>query len=87
MAMQKAQSYKGIQLDDAVIRVRKVVADWEASALFVFGRIYANATETEPIDELSFMRPFVYTPYTGDVIEFGYNLLKQLPEFSGAIDV
>lgn len=90
MALKLATTYKTLPVPDGYFRITSVIPDPDNKKIRVLYQLwpsqaYRNFLGASPLDTAEVAFP--YETATGDIMTFGYNKLKTLQKFAGAVDV
>lgn len=83
MAISKSMDFRGLTVENAYIRVDRIIGGKRAGFSAEAG-CYASPTTTQPFDNIGFGFNYVEGE---DTMTSAYKALKSLPQFSDAVDV
>lgn len=83
MAIQKSVQFKGLGVGSAYIEIIHIGSHKEIPSTHIGFRVWTDATKTNMLEMQG-----INLPYDPDMtVQKAYLAMKQMPEFTGAIDV
>lgn len=83
MAIQKSLQFKGLDVGSAYIEIIHIGSHKEIPSTHIGYRVWKDATKTNMLEMQG-----INLPYDPDMtVKKAYTTMKQMPEFTGAIDV